>query len=51
MVLIKYLVINKAKKTFNDDTITKLNDILAPQHLGVYEKDIIDERDREFERL
>ena len=39
----KDLVINQAKKIFNDDTIIKLNDILVPQHLGVDEKDIIDE--------
>ena len=47
----KDLVINQAKKTFNDDTITKLNDILVPQHLGVDEKDIVDEINETPEKI
>ena len=39
----KDLVLNQAKETFNDKTIAKLNDILTPQHLGVNEKDIVDD--------
>lgn len=39
----KDLVLNQAKETFNDKAIAKLNDILTPQHLGVNEKDIVDD--------
>ena len=38
----KNLVLNQAKETFNDATISKLDDILTVQHLGVDAKDILD---------
>jgi glycosyltransferase involved in cell wall biosynthesis len=38
----KNLVLNQAKETFNDATISKLDDILTVQHLGVDAKDVLD---------
>jgi len=38
----KNLVLNQARETFNVNTISKLDDILTVQHLGVDAKDIID---------
>ncbi len=38
----KGLVLDQAAEVFSDATITKLDDILTPQHLGVNEKDIVD---------
>jgi len=38
----KNLILNQARETFNDDTISKLDDILTVQHLGVDAKSIID---------
>ena len=39
----KGLVLDQASEVFSDATITKLDDILVPQHLGVNEKDIVDD--------
>jgi len=39
----KGLVLDQAAEVFSDSTITKLDDILVPQHLGVNEKDIVDD--------
>ena len=47
----KELVINQASETFNEDTILKLHEILTPQHLGVDEKDIIDDINHDYEKL
>ena len=47
----KDLVINQAKETFNDNIIKKLNNILQVQHLGVDEKDIIDEINETPEKI
>ena len=38
----KDLVLKQAGETFNTKTITKLDEILTVQHLGVNEKDIVD---------
>ena len=47
----KDLVINQAKETFNDNIIKKLNDILQVQHLGVDEKDIVDDINMNTDKL
>jgi len=47
----KDLVMNQARETFGDDIIARLNDILTPQHLGVDEKDIIDEINKTPEKI
>ena len=47
----KDLVLNQAKETFNDKTVSKLNDILTVQHLGVNEGDIINEINETPEKI
>ena len=47
----KDLVINQAKETFNDKTVSKLNDILAVQHLGVNSEDIVNEINETPEKI
>ena len=47
----KDLVINQAKETFNDNIIKKLSDILQVQHLGVDEKDIVDDINMNTDKL
>jgi len=47
----KDLVLKQAKETFNDKTVSKLNDILTVQHLGVNEGDIINEINETPEKI
>lgn len=47
----KDLVINQAKETFNDKTVSKLNDILTVQHLGVNSEDIVNEINETPEKI
>ena len=47
----KDLVINQAKDTFNDKTVSKLNDILTVQHLGVNAEDIVNEINETPEKI
>ena len=47
----KNLVLNQAKETFNDDTISKLDDILTVQHLGVDAKDVINDINETPEKI
>ena len=47
----KELVLEQAKKTFNDEVIEKLDSILTVQHLGVNKKDIVNEINETPERI
>ena len=47
----KNLVLNQAKETFNDATISKLDDILTVQHLGVDAKDVINDINETPEKI
>lgn len=47
----KDLVLNQAKETFNEKIVSKLNDILTVQHLGVNEKDIVNEINETPEKI
>ena len=47
----KNLVLNQAKETFNDITISKLDDILTVQHLGVDAKDVINDINETPEKI
>ena len=55
-MLLKYTISKRfsnksSKETFNDNIIKKLNDILQVQHLGVDEKDIVDDINMNTDKL
>ena len=47
----KQLVLNQARETFNEPSVSKLNDILVVQHLGVDEKDVVEDINTESDKI
>tara|TARA_B100001094_G_scaffold327767_1_gene386699 strand:- start:46 stop:1395 length:1350 start_codon:yes stop_codon:yes gene_type:complete len=47
----KQLVLNQARETFNEPSVSKLNDILMVQHLGVDEKDVVENINTESDKI
>ena len=47
----KLLVLEEARKTFNDETVSKLDKILQVQHLGVDEKDIVKNINKKSDKI
>jgi len=47
----KQLVLNQARETFNEPSVSKLNDILVVQHLGVDERDVVENINTESDRI
>tara|TARA_R110000823_G_scaffold314313_2_gene443263 strand:+ start:611 stop:1960 length:1350 start_codon:yes stop_codon:yes gene_type:complete len=47
----KQLVLNQARETFNEPSVSNLNDILMVQHLGVDEKDVVENINTESDKI
>jgi len=47
----KQLVLNQARETFHEPSVSKLTDILMVQHLGVDEKDVVENINTESDKI